>query len=278
MANVRAAAAKDQYGDNCEVCGATYEAIGIKKSSFYFFRRTPIVKESEHYFFNLEKYHAFLQEWVRSDHLPETVANKMQEWLSEPLKDWDISRDAPYFGFEIPRAPGKYFYVWLDAPIGYMACLKKLCTERTDIRFDDYWRPEAYATELYHFIGKDIVYFHALFWPAMLHGAQLRLPTSIFVHGFLTINGQKMSKSRGTFITAADYLKQLDPEFLRYYFAAKLTPQVEDIDLNFADFCARINADLVGKFVNLASRCAGFIHKQAGGNISQMLCPSCAIR
>jgi methionyl-tRNA synthetase len=262
--------AKDQYGDNCEVCGSTYEASELKNPVSIFSGSTPVLKDSVHYFFNLEKYHEFLQQWVQTGHLPEAVVNKMQEWLSEPLKDWDISRDAPYFGFEIPNAPGKYFYVWLEAPIGYMATLKKLSSERADIDFDEYWQAHA-ETELYHFIGKDIVYFHALFWPAMLHGANLRLPTSIFVHGFLTINGQKMSKSRGTFITAADYLKQLDPEFLRYYLAAKLTPQVEDIDLNFADFCARVNADLVGKFVNLASRCAGFIHKQAGGRLADAL-------
>lgn len=263
-------AAKDQYGDNCEVCGSTYEATELKNPVSVFSGATPVIKESEHYFFNLEKYHHFLQQWVQTGHLPLAVANKMQEWLAEPLKAWDISRDAPYFGFEIPDAPGKYFYVWLEAPIGYFACLKKLSTERSDIAFADYLQPDT-DTELYHFIGKDIVYFHALFWPAMLQGANLRLPTSIFVHGFLTINGQKMSKSRGTFVTAADYLKQLNPEFLRYYLAAKLTPQVEDIDLNFADFCARVNADLVGKFVNLASRCAGFIHKQAQGRLSSAL-------
>lgn len=262
--------AKDQYGDNCEACGATYEAAELKNPVSIFSGSTPIVKESEHYFFNLERYHDFLQQWVQNGHLPEAVANKMQEWLGETLKDWDISRDAPYFGFEIPNAPGKYFYVWLEAPIGYMACLKKLCTERPDLNFDEYWQPDT-QTELYHFIGKDIVYFHALFWPAMLHGAKLRLPTSLFVHGFLTINGQKMSKSRGTFVTAADYLKQLNPEYLRYYLAAKLTPQIEDIDLSFADFCARVNADLVGKFVNLASRCAGFIQKLAQGRLASAL-------
>lgn len=262
--------AQDQYGDNCEVCGATYDAAELKNPVSVFSGATPVLKESEHYFFNLEKYHAFLQNWLQNGKLPEAVANKMQEWLGEPLKDWDISRDQPYFGFEIPDAPGKYFYVWLEAPIGYFACLKKLCSERPDLQFEDYLRPDT-ATEMYHFIGKDIVYFHALFWPAMLHGAQLRLPTSIFVHGFLTINGQKMSKSRGTFITAADYLRQLNPENLRYYLAAKLTAQVEDIDLNFADFCARINADLVGKFVNLASRCAGFINKQPGSRLGSAL-------
>ncbi len=202
--------------------------------------------------------------------MPEAVVNKMQEWLAEPLKDWDISRDEPYFGFEIPDAPGKYFYVWLEAPIGYFACLKKLCETRPEIEFEDYWKKDA-TNELYHFIGKDIVYFHSLFWPAMLYGAQLRLPTSIFVHGFLTINGQKMSKSRNTFITAADFAEKLNPEYLRYYLAAKLTSQIEDIDLNFADFCARVNSDLVGKFVNLASRCAGFITKLSQGRLAAQL-------
>lgn len=262
--------AKDQYGDNCEVCGSTYEASELKNPVSIFSGSTPVLKESEHYFFTLEKYHVFLQNWINEAHLPEAVVNKMQEWLAEPLKDWDISRDAPYFGFEIPDAPGKYFYVWLEAPIGYFACLKKLCESRPEIQFDDYWKKDA-ATELYHFIGKDIVYFHSLFWPAMLYGAQVRLPTGIFVHGFLTINGQKMSKSRGTFITAADFAEKLNPEYLRYYLAAKLTAQVEDIDLNFADFCAKVNSDLVGKFVNLASRCAGFITKLSQGHLASQL-------
>ena len=255
--------AKDQYGDNCEICGSTYDPSELKNPVSIFSGAKPILKESEHYFFKLEKHHQFLNEWINSGHLPAAVANKMQEWLKDPLKEWDISRDQPYFGFEIPNAPGKYFYVWLEAPIGYIACLKKLSKERTDVKFEEYWQPDT-TSELYHFIGKDIVYFHTLFWPAMLHSANLRLPTNIFVHGFLTINGQKMSKSRGTFITAAEYLQQLDPEFLRYYLAAKLSAQIEDIDLNFADLATRINADLVGKFVNLASRCAGFIAQQGG--------------
>jgi methionyl-tRNA synthetase len=262
--------AKEQYGDNCEVCGATYEATALKNPVSVFSGATPVIRESEHYFFKLEKYHSFLQQWIKSGQLTEAAANKMQEWLSEPLKSWDISRDAPYFGFEIPGAPGKYFYVWLDAPIGYMACLQHLCQKRSDIQFADYWDKQT-DSELYHFIGKDIIYFHALFWPAILNSADFRLPTNVFVHGFLTINGQKMSKSRGTYITATDYLKQLNPEYLRYYLAAKLSAQVEDLDLNFADFCARINSDLVGKFVNLASRCAGFIHKQAGGRLAESL-------
>ncbi len=262
--------AKDQYGDNCEACGATYDPTELKNPVSIFSGATPVTKESKHYFFNLEKHHDFLQEWVQSGHLPESVANKMQEWLNEPLKAWDISRDAPYFGFEIPGSPGKFFYVWLEAPIGYFACLKKLCEQNPELNFNDFWQKNT-ETELYHFIGKDIVYFHSLFWPAMLHSADLHLPDNIFVHGFLTINGQKMSKSRETFITAADYLKQLNPEYLRYYLAAKLTPQVEDIDLNFADFCARINSDLVGKFVNLASRCAGFIHKLGQGRLASAL-------
>ncbi|MBS0350547.1 MAG: methionine--tRNA ligase [Proteobacteria bacterium] len=261
--------AKDQYGDNCAVCGATYEPSELINPVSVFSGTKPVVKESEHFFFNLEKYHNFLQEWVQ-EHLSPSVANKMQEWLKEPLKEWDITRDAPYFGFEIPDAPGKYFYVWLEAPIGYMACLQKLSQEKSDVNFNQYWQ-NGTDTELYHFIGKDIVYFHALFWPAMLKGANFRLPTQIHVHGFLTINGEKMSKSRGTFITAADYLKHLNPEYLRYYLSAKLSDQVEDIDLNFEDFCARVNADLVGKFVNLASRCAGFIQKFSQGRLSDAL-------
>lgn len=261
---------KDQYGDNCENCGATYDPLDLKNPVSVLSGTPPVMKESEHYFFNLEKYHAFLQQWVSQGALSQPVANKMQEWLDEPLRSWDISRDAPYFGFEIPDAPGKYFYVWCDAPIGYMACFKKYCEKHPNIAFDDYWKTDS-STELNHFIGKDIVYFHALFWPAMLYGAEFRLPTNIFVHGFLTINGQKMSKSRGTFITAERYLQSLNPEYLRYYFAAKLTPQIEDIDLNFTDFCARVNSDLVGKFVNLASRCAGFIHQYSQGRLSSSL-------
>ncbi len=266
--------AKNQYGDNCEVCGATYDPLELKNPVSALSGATPVIKESLHYFFNLEKYHDFLQHWVDKGHLQQSITNKMQEWLKDELKPWDISRDAPYFGFEIPDAPGKYFYVWLEAPVGYFASLKKLCQERKNINFDDYWQPSSTTgsnTELYHFIGKDIVYFHALFWPAMLKGANLKLPTSIFTHGFLTVNGQKMSKSRGTFIMATDYLKQLPAEYLRYYYAAKLTALVEDIDLNFNDFCARVNSDLVGKFVNLASRSAGFIHQYGNSRLADEL-------
>jgi len=260
----------DQYGDNCEACGATYTPTELKNARSALSGATPIEKESLHYFFQLGNYSDLLQQWISENHLQEHVVNKLKEWFKEGLKAWDISRDAPYFGFEIPDAPGKYFYVWLDAPVGYMASLQNLCDRRGDIDFDEYWKPNS-DTELYHFIGKDIVYFHALFWPAMLHGAGFRMPTAIFVHGFLTVNGQKMSKSRGTFITAKEYSKYLEPEYLRYYFAAKLTGQVEDIDLNFDDFSARVNSDLVGKYVNLASRCAGFITKKFDGKLASQL-------
>ncbi len=252
---------KDQYGDNCESCGATYQPMELIDPVSTMSGTTPIEKESEHYFFHLDNYKTFLEQWIQGGHLQPQIANKLQEWFDEGLKQWDISRDAPYFGFEIPNAPGKYFYVWLDAPIGYMASLKNLCTQRNDINFDHYWNKDS-KTELYHFIGKDIVYFHALFWPAMLQGAHYRLPNAIFVHGFLTINGTKMSKSRGTYISAKEYSDILPTEYIRYYYAAKLNAQVEDIDLNLEDFMLRVNSDLVGKYVNLASRCAGFITKK----------------
>ncbi len=261
---------KEQYGDNCEACGSTYNPMDLKNPVSAISGAKPIQKESEHYFFCLEKYTDFLKEWVNGGHLQPQIANKLKEWFDQGLQQWDISRDAPYFGFEIPNAPGKYFYVWLDAPIGYMASLKNLAANNSAIDFEKYWQKDS-ATELYHFIGKDIVYFHSLFWPAMLHGSNHRVPTAIFVHGFLTINGKKMSKSRGTFITAKSYLAQFDPEYLRYYFAAKLNGQVEDIDLNFEDFMTRVNADLVGKFVNLASRCAGFITKKFAGQLAAAL-------
>ncbi len=252
--------AADQYGDNCEVCGATYSPSELINPRSVVSGATPVQKESEHYFFQLQHYETMLQEWSHNGHLQPEVVNKLKEWFDAGLRDWDISRDAPYFGFEIPDAPGKYFYVWLDAPIGYLAILKNLCQQRSDLSFDTFFDIES-KTELYHFIGKDITYFHALFWPAMLEGAGYRKPTSIFVHGFLTVNGQKMSKSRGTFVNASTYLKQADPEYLRYYFATKLTPNIDDIDLNLNDFMSRINSDLVGKVVNIASRCAGFISK-----------------
>lgn len=263
-------ASPDQYGDNCEVCGATYSPLELKNPVSAISGATPIEKESEHYFFDLERYTQSLKSWAASGSLQQEVSNKLNEWFDSGLQAWDISRDAPYFGFEIPDAPGKYFYVWLDAPIGYMASFKNLCDKHPDLNFDEYWQNNS-DTQLYHFIGKDIVYFHALFWPAMLQSAGFRKPTAIFVHGYLTINGQKMSKSRGTYITAQHYLEHLDPEYLRYYFAAKLNSHVEDIDLNFDDFVARVNSDLVGKVVNIASRCAGFIHKQFNNKLASHL-------
>jgi methionyl-tRNA synthetase len=259
--------AKDQYGDSCEVCGATYAPTELKNPYSTISGATPVEKESIHYFFKLPDFATFLKDRDRSGRLQPEVANKLDEWFEAGLNDWDISRDAPYFGFEIPEAPGKYFYVWLDAPIGYMASFKNLCSKNAALNFDEFWK-EGSNTELYHFIGKDIVYFHALFWPAMLEGAGFRKPSAIFAHGFLTVNGQKMSKSRGTFIKARTYLESLNPEYLRYYFAAKLSGSVEDIDLNLEDFSLRVNSDLVGKVVNIASRCAGFINKKFDGRLT----------
>ena len=261
--------AADQYGDSCEVCGATYSPSDLKNAVSALSGARPIEKESQHYFFKLGDFADMLRRWTGGGHLQPEVANKLNEWFETGLQEWDISRDAPYFGFEIPDAPGKYFYVWLDAPIGYMASFKAYCA-RSGLTFDDYWAKDSKA-ELYHFIGKDIVYFHALFWPAMLEGAGFRTPTAIFAHGFLTVNGQKMSKSRGTFIKARSYLDQLNPEYLRYYFAAKLSSGVDDLDLNLDDFAQRVNADLVGKVVNIASRCAGFINKRFEGRLSANL-------
>ncbi|WP_024298541.1 methionine--tRNA ligase [Methylomicrobium lacus] len=259
--------AKDQYGDNCEACGATYSPTELKNAVSAISGAKPIEKDSVHYFFNLTDFEGMLGDWINDgDHLQPEVRNKMAEWIEGGLQQWDISRDAPYFGFEIPDAPGKYFYVWLDAPIGYMASFKYLCDNR-GLNFDEFWAKDSDA-ELYHFIGKDIIYFHALFWPAMLHGAELRTPSAIFAHGFLTVNGEKMSKSRGTFITARTYLDHLNPEYLRYYFAAKLSAGVDDIDLNFDDFTQRVNSDLVGKVVNIASRCSGFIAKRFDGKLA----------
>ena len=264
----------DQYGDNCESCGAAYTPNELKNPYSAVSGATPELRQSEHYFFQLSdpRCQDFLRRWTHdSGHLQPEAANKMQEWLGAEgenrLSDWDISRDAPYFGFEIPEAPGKYFYVWLDAPIGYMGSFKNLC-EKNGIDFNDYWQADT-QTELYHFIGKDILYFHALFWPAQLAYAGFRTPSGVFAHGFLTVDGAKMSKSRGTFITAESYLKQgLNPEWLRYYYAAKLNATMEDIDLNLEDFVARVNADLIGKYVNIASRCAGFIGKRFGGRLA----------
>ncbi|MGB0359970.1 MAG: methionine--tRNA ligase [Endozoicomonas sp.] len=259
--------AKDQYGDNCEVCSATYSPSDLKNPYSAISGATPIEKESEHFFFKLSDFDEFLKEWTRSGTISEEIANKLAEWLDTGLQDWDISRDAPYFGFEIPGEPGKYFYVWLDAPIGYMAAFENLCARRDDLNFDEYWNKDS-DYEVHHFIGKDIVNFHCLFWPAMLYGANYRTPTSVNVHGYLTVNGEKMSKSRGTFITARTYLEHLDPEYLRYYYAAKLSNRIDDLDLNTDDFIQRVNSDLVGKVVNIASRNAGFIKKRFDGKLS----------
>jgi len=259
----------DQYGDNCEACGTTYDATDLKNPVSVITGATPVEKESDHYFFKLADFTEMLNGWINEGHLQDETANKVKEWMQDELREWDISRDAPYWGFEIPDAPGKYFYVWMDAPIGYMASFKNLC-DKNDINFDDFWRDDK-NTELYHFIGKDIVRFHALFWPAVLTGAGYRTPSNIFVHGFLTVDGQKMSKSRGTFIMARTYLEHLKPEYLRYYFAAKLSSSVDDIDLNLEDFMQRVNSDIVGKVVNIASRCAGFIKKKFDGKLSSEL-------
>ncbi|MFU8764962.1 MAG: methionine--tRNA ligase [Haliea sp.] len=249
----------DQYGDNCEACGATYTPADLIDPVSAISGARPVAKESIHFFFTLPALADMLKAWIASGTLQPQIANKLREWTDAGLQEWDISRDAPYFGFEIPGEPGKYFYVWLDAPIGYIASFQNLC-ERSGRDFDSYWQTEADA-ELYHFIGKDIINFHGLFWPAMLHSAGLRTPTAVYVHGFLTVNGTKMSKSRGTFINAGTYLEYLDAEYLRYYFAAKLSAAVDDIDLNLEDFVQRVNADVVGKIVNIASRCAGFLRK-----------------
>ncbi|UDM18547.1 methionine--tRNA ligase [Vogesella sp. XCS3] len=269
--------AKDQYGDNCEVCGATYNPTELKNPYSAVSGATPVLKTSEHYFFRLGECADFLRDWtsgnttradgVAQPHLQPESLNKMNEWIGGGLQDWDISRDAPYFGFEIPDAPGKYFYVWLDAPIGYMASFKKLCAQ-LNLDFDAWFKPDT-DTEMYHFIGKDILYFHALFWPATLKFSGMRVPTGVFAHGFLTVDGQKMSKSRGTFITAKSYLEcGLNPEWMRYYIAGKLNSRIEDIDLNLGDFVARVNSDVVGKYVNIASRAAGFITKRFGGKLA----------
>ncbi|MCL7938868.1 methionine--tRNA ligase [Halomonas sp. ATCH28] len=258
--------AEDQYGDNCEACGATYTPAELIDPVSAISGAAPEVRSSTHYFFKLPDFADFLKAWIDDDHVQPQIRNKLMEWFESGFNEWDISRDAPYFGFEIPDAPGKYFYVWLDAPIGYLASFQNLC-DRKGLDFDAYWAPDAEA-EVYHFIGKDIVYFHALFWPAMLHGADFRTPTAVNCHGFVTVNGAKMSKSRGTFIKAATYADHLNPEYLRYYFAAKLTSRVDDLDLNLEDFAARVNSDLVGKVVNIASRCAGFVKKLGGGHLA----------
>ncbi|MDM5134478.1 methionine--tRNA ligase [Aeromonas salmonicida] len=258
----------EQYGDNCDSCGATYSPTELIDPKSAVSGATPVMKDSEHFFFDLPQFETWLAGWVRgSGAIQEEMANKMQEWFESGLQQWDITRDAPYFGFEIPGAPGKYFYVWLDAPIGYMASFKNLCNKRGDIDFDSYWKADSEA-ELYHFIGKDIAYFHCLFWPSMLEGAGFRKPTKVNVHGYVTVNGAKMSKSKGTFIKASTYLNHLDPECLRYYYAAKLNSRIDDLDLNLDDFVARVNADVVNKLVNLASRNAGFIAKRFDGKLA----------
>lgn len=261
--------APDQYGDNCEHCGATYSASELLEPLSIISGKPPVQRRTEHYFFKLHKYEGFLREWVRFN-LPIEISNKLDEWFSQGLKDWDISRDSPYFGFEIPDVSGKYFYVWLDAPIGYLASLKNLSLIKNTIIFNDYFSNNSIA-ELYHFVGKDIVYFHALFWPAILEAVGYRKPTSIFIHGYLTINGQKMSKSRGTFVLARDYLNHLNPEYLRYYLASKLNNSIDDIDLNFDDFIKKNNSDLVGKVVNIASRLAGFVNRGFNGVLADRL-------
>ena len=272
--------AQDQYGDNCEVCGTTYAPTELINPYSAVSGAKPELRESEHFFFKLGECAGYLKEWTSGNnphdgkpHLQPEALNKMKEWLGEgeetTLSDWDISRDAPYFGFEIPDAPGKYFYVWLDAPVGYMASFKNLC-DRIGIDFDEYFKADS-QTEMYHFIGKDILYFHALFWPAMLHFSGHRAPTGVYAHGFLTVDGQKMSKSRGTFITAKSYLEQgLNPEWMRYYIAAKLNSKIEDIDLNLQDFISRVNSDLVGKYVNIAARASGFIAKRFEGRLKDV--------
>lgn len=258
--------ADDQYGDNCEACGATYSPTELINPKSAVSGATPIEKETEHLFFELGQFEDMLKEWTRAGHLQDQIANKLDEWLKAGLRGWDISRDAPYFGFEIPGEKDKYFYVWLDAPIGYMSSFKAYC-DKTGTDFDTYWAKDSTA-ELYHFIGKDIINFHALFWPAMLDGAGFRTPDAVYAHGFLTVDGQKMSKSRGTFIMAKTYLEHLNPEYLRYYYATKLSSRIDDIDLNLEDFAQRVNSDLVGKVVNIASRCAGFVVKQFDGKLS----------
>jgi methionyl-tRNA synthetase len=262
--------AEDQYGDACEVCGATYSPNDLIDPISVLSNTAPVWRESEHYFFKLGDFEARLKSWIKEADLHQNITSKLEEWFDAGLRDWDISRDAPYFGFLIPGTSDKYFYVWLDAPIGYIASFLNYCNNHDGIDFDEYWDPDS-ETEVYHFIGKDIVYFHTLFWPAVLAGSGFRVPTSVFAHGFLTINGKKMSKARGTFINARTYLDHLNPNHLRYYYAAKLGPGMDDIDLSLDDFIARVNSDLVGKLVNIASRCAGFISKRFDDQLSATL-------
>lgn len=259
----------DQYGDNCDACGATYSPTELINPKSAVSGAIPVMKDTEHFFFDLPAFEGMLKEWTRSGALQVEMANKLDEWFDQGLQQWDITRDAPYFGFEIPDAPGKYFYVWLDAPIGYMGSFKNLCDKRPELSFEEFWGKDSTA-EVYHFIGKDIVYFHSLFWPAMLHGSGYRQPNSVYAHGYVTVNGAKMSKSKGTFIKARTYLDHLDPEYLRYYYAAKLSSRIDDLDLNLEDFAQRVNSDLVGKLVNLASRTAGFITKRFDGKLAKI--------
>jgi len=265
--------AEDQYGDNCDVCGATYAPTDLKNPRSVVSGATPELRQSEHYFFDLPAFGDMLKSWTRSGSLQGEMANKLNEWFEQGLQRWDISRDAPYFGFKIPGTEDKYFYVWLDAPIGYMSSFKHYCDTTGNANWDEYWQADSNA-EVYHFIGKDIIYFHSLFWPAMLKGAQFRQPTNVWAHGFITVNGTKMSKSKGTFIKARTYLDHLNPEYLRYYFAAKLTSRIDDLDLNLTDFAQRVNSDLVGKVINIASRCAGFITKKFDGKLSASIADS----
>lgn len=260
----------DQYGDNCEVCGATYSPTDLIDPKSVISYATPVVRKSKHFFFDLPALSEMLCAWIRSGTLQGQIANKIQEWFNLGLQQWDISRDAPYFGFEVPDAPGKYFYVWLDAPIGYMGTFKNLCNKHDDISFEDFWNVDT-KTDLCHFIGKDIIYFHSLFWPAILQGSNFRKPTNIFVHGYVTINGAKMSKSRGTLIKASTYLTYLDADCLRYYYATKLSLHADDIDLNLEDFITRVNTDIVNKVVNLASRTASFINRNFNGQLADSL-------
>ena len=258
--------AKDQYGDSCEECGATYLSTDIINPISTVSDTKPVTKKTDHFFFKLSSYETFLKKWISNDTTQTEIKNKLNEWLSDGLVDWDITRDAPYFGFNIPGTKDKFFYVWLDAPIGYIASHKNYC-EKNDKNFDEYWKSDSNC-ELYHFIGKDIAYFHALFWPAMLEGSGFRKPNAVYCHGFLTINGEKMSKSRGTFFNARTYLNHLNPEYLRYYFASRLADKIEDIDLNFDDFQSRVNSDLVGKIINIGSRCSKFINKDFSNELS----------
>ncbi|GMR15072.1 MAG: methionine--tRNA ligase [Gammaproteobacteria bacterium] len=260
---------EDQYGDSCEACGSTYSPTDLIDPHSAVSGTAPVMRESEHYFIRLSGFEERLQDWMSSGRLQPEVVNKLQEWFEDGLRDWDISRDEPYFGFKIPATDNKYFYVWVDAPIGYMSSFKELC-QRKKLDFDDWWKPDT-DTEMYNFIGKDIVYFHTLFWPAMLMGAGYRTPTAAYAHGFLTVDGAKMSKSRGTFIMARTYLDHLNPDYLRYYYCARLGPGLADIDLSLDDFISRVNSDMVGKVINIASRCAGFIQRGSDGRLSAEL-------